>query len=221
MRSHAKQLFLILFIFAIGLSACSMADYLSAEDLENLEDAELEDVNPLEVENALAEEGQAVVYYHYQMTHEHINFNIETELPITFYQDSSGHWIADAMGGTDVVLKMMVGGTEAGQCQAICNIPINIIGEGKIAPTSDTQCQLPMSFQFVAQEDWIFEGDCPDVVAAQIDCAALSLVMADPGVYTFTPAKPHYPLQKTNEVTQEATLKVINMPIGIGKSCGW
>ena len=221
MRSPAKQLFLMLIIIALVLCACSTEGGLSGEDLEDLEDADLEDLDPLEVENSIAEDGQAVVYYHYQMIHEHINFNIETELPITFYQNSAGNWVADAMGATDVVLKMMVGGTEAGQCQAICNIPLHLVGDGKIAPTSDTQCKLPMSFQFVAQEDWIFEGDCPVEVAATIDCAALSVVMTDPGVYTFTPAKSYFLLQKTSEVTQEATLKVLNMPIGIGKSCGW
>lgn len=219
MKSHAKQLFLILLIIALGLSACSTDGNLSVEDLEDLEDAELEDVDPLEVESSRAEEGEAVVYYHYQLTTEISSFNIEVELPVSFYQNSEGNWIADAMGETEVEFKMLASGTEAGQCQVVCHIPIRIIGDGKIAPTSDTQCSLPMSFQFVAQEDWIEDGTCPP--EAPIDCAALSLVMTDPGVYTFTPSKSYFLLQKTSEVTQEATLKVINMPLGIGTSCGW
>lgn len=152
MKSYSKLLFLILIIFTLMLSACGMEGGLSVENLEDVEDVN-PDVDPQEIEKALTEEGQAIVYYHYQVTHEIMNFNIELELPTKFNQNSDGTWEAGALGETEVVLKLI--GVGPGQCQVVCNIPINIIGTGKIAPISDTQCKLPMSFQFVAQEDWI------------------------------------------------------------------
>lgn len=221
MNTHFRLVLALLVLFALAFSACRADGGLSVDDPGDQEDAELEDPDPGEVEASLAEEGQAVVYYHYQMSIDEVDFNIETELPITFYQNSTGNWVADAMGGAEVVLKMMAGGTEAGSCQVICNLNLNMVGQGQIAPISDTQCQIPMSFQFVAQDDWILEGSCPDEAAAVIDCAALSLVMADPGIYTFTPGKSYYLLQKTGAVTQEAELKVQSMPAALRNECGW
>lgn len=194
-------------------SACSTAGSAS--------DGDSDDMDPLEVEVAILEEGQAVVYYHYQMKHEHLDFNIETELPVTFIEKSPGSWAADAMGETEVTFDMMAAGGESGQCQVRCNVVLRMVGDGPVNLVSENKCQIPMSFQFVAGEDWVLETDCPEEAQELIDCAALSLVMADPGVYTFSKPDPYFLLQKNSAVTQEAEIRNVTMPSGIGDICGW
>jgi hypothetical protein len=211
MRFRYGILILILIILAIVGSACSP-------------DAPLpdgEDHDPLEVESAISEEGQAVVYYHYQMKHEHLNFNIETELPVTFMENNPGSWVADAMGETEVTFNMMAAGGESGQCQVTCNVILRMVGDGPVELVSENNCQIPMSFQFVAGEDWILESDCPLEAQEMIDCAAMSLVMADPGQYKFSKPEPYFLLQKNSAVTQEAEIRNVTMPSGIGDLCGW
>jgi hypothetical protein len=213
-----KTLIGVLLLSLMLFSACSANTSVSQGDQE---DADQELADPLEVEVAALEEGQAVVYYHYQISDPNLDFNIETEMPITFIENSSGSWVADAIGETDVTFEMMAAGGESGFCQVKCNVVLRFVGQGPVELVAENQCKIPMSFQFVPQDDWILESTCPEEAQAKIDCAGLSLVLADPGVYTFTKTESDAILQKSSTVTQEARIRNLIMPIGIGKLCSW
>jgi hypothetical protein len=213
-----RVLILVLLFSFLILNACSATMDLSQGDQEDLDQ---EDIDPLEVEVARLEEGDGVVYYHYQLTDPNLNFNIETEMPVTFIENAPGNWAAEAIGETEVTFEMMAAGGETGLCQVNCNVVLRFVGQGPVELTAENQCQIPMSFLFVAQEDWILETNCPEEAQAVIDCAALSLVMADPGVYTFSKSNLDPTLQKSSTVTQEARIRNLVMPIGIGELCEW
>jgi hypothetical protein len=214
-----RRVFISLLLFSLlFLSACGATMDLSPGDQEDLDQ---EDPDPLEVEVAILEEGQGMVYYHYQLTDPNLDFNIETEMPVTFIENTTGSWVAEAIGETEVTFEMMAAGGESGLCQVKCNVVLRFVGQGPVELTEENQCQIPMSFLFVAQEDWILESDCPEEAQAVINCADMSLVMADPGVYTFTKSNPDPTLQKSSVVTQEAQIRNLIMPLGIGELCEW
>jgi hypothetical protein len=218
MRIMQRVVIGVLLFSFIFLSACDATMNLTQGDQEDLDQ---EDIDPLEVEVAIIEEGQGMVYYHYQMADPNLDFNIETEMPVTFIENTAGSWLAEAIGETEVTFEMMAAGGESGLCQVKCNVVLRFVGQGPVELIAENQCQIPMSFQFVAQEDWILETNCPEEAQAVINCADMSLVMADPGVYTFTKSNPDPTLQKSSTVTQEAQIRNLVMPIGIGELCEW
>ena len=218
MRSRSKIFILFIIVLVIALSACG------PEDMQEIEDQLDPEGDGLSGEAAAAprvNDQQTNVYYHHETKHDHIKFNIELYMYVDFNEKTPGKWIAAAIGFQEVRLEMQPSVGESGPCKIVCNIPLNINGEGPVTPISDDECKIPMSFQFNPHEDWILESDCPDETLAVTDCAALSLLMFDPGVYTFTKAKPYDWKVKTVTLTREAMIKNVDMPDDLGELCDW
>ena len=65
------------------------------------------------------------------------------------------------------------------------------------------------------------ETECREEIRAVIDCAGLSIVMADPSVYTFTKNKRDVILPSESGVTLRAEIKDVIMPRGTEGICNW
>ncbi len=222
MLNRSNALILILILALITLSACGPDQGVLAPDPDGDDSGEdLEPSGPQETD--LAEEGEATVYYHYLMKHPDVEFKIEPVIPLSIVSGNTpGSFEVTGIGGMSVHLRMAAGNTEM-RCNVQCDVILRFEAVGEIQLDENTgNCIIPMSFQFTPQADeWILEHDCPVEMGAVLDCAALSVVMADPSVYTFTKNKRDVILPSESEVTLRAEIKNVIMPRGTEGICNW
>ena len=218
MKSRSRYLVFILLILVLILSACSPADVQEIEDILDPENAE-----PSEAQREqMAGEGSADVYYHYHITHPDINFKIDMPFRINFAEtDQPGSFDAQGIYQDLVTFTMAAGGGEIGRCMANCTVNLKFVAEGKIELGEEGECQISMNFSFVPQGDFLLDGDCPAQLMNVLDCNALSIVLADPGTYTFIPGDTELYLPSGAGVTREAEIKNLVLPAAAKGTCKW
>jgi hypothetical protein len=169
----------------------------------------------------MAEEGSATVHYHYLMDDPDLEFKIEPVLLLVIDQgDTPGSFDVTGIGETRVQMRIAANG--ANRCNVHCDVILRFAAVGEIQLDSSGACIIPMSFQFTPQADeWILETDCREEMAAVIDCAEWSMVMADPSVYTFTNSKRDVILPSESGVTLRAEIKNVIMPRDTEGICNW
>ena len=221
MLNHSKALILILILALITLSACGPDQGVIPPDPDGDDSGEdVEVTGPQKTE--AAEEGSASVHYHYLMKHPDVEFKIEPVIPVGIYEGTApGSFEVSGTGETRVQMRMAAG--PGPRCNVHCDVILRFEAVGKIQLDENTgNCIIPMSFRFTPQADeWILETDCPDPMGEITDCAALSILMADPSVYTFTKNKRDVTLPSESEVTLRAEIKDVIMPRGTEGICNW
>lgn len=222
MLNRSNAYIFILILTLITLSACGPDLGVLPPDPDGDDSGEDVEVSGPQ-ETDLAEEGTASVHYHYLMKHPDVEFKIEPVLPLVIDPGSTpGSFDVTGTGETRVQMRM-AGGAGGYRCNIHCDVILRFEAVGEIQLDENTgNCIIPMSFHFQPQADeWILETDCPEEAKAVIDCAALSVVMADPSVYIFTKNKRDVTLPSEAGVTLRAEIKNVIMPPGVEGICNW
>ena len=115
------------------------------------------------------------------------------------------------------------GDDKDGICNVHCQAILRFSAEGEFQLDPNTgACILPMSIVFQPQADeWIMETDCDSPSESVVDCAAMSVLMMDPSVYTFKKGKMDPNLSQDSNVTLRAELKDVRLPVGMQGVCDW
>jgi len=218
MKSQTRYIFFILLILALLLSACGPEDLQEIEDILDPDNAE-----PSEAQKAQqAGEGGADVYYHYHMKSLELDFEIDMPFHITFaeLEKEPGTWNAWGMNEDWIEFTMLGAGGPTGSCTITCSVYGRYEAIGKITMSKNGDCQIPMQFNFVPTGDNFIDGDCPQEAQDLMDCALLSTVVMDPGVYTFSGKDPDPQLSK-DLPRREAEIKNLKLPSGMAGTCKW
>ena len=173
--------------------------------------------------NQGAEEGSGEIYYHYMIENPLIKFKIEPVIGFTIAAGQTpGSFDVTGMGQTYATLEM-AGGTSTGLCWIQCEMLLRYTVDSKVELDEvNGDCKIPVSFKFVADNDEsILTGDCPEQLMAVTNCAALSAVMVDPSLYTFTKEIRELDLPAEAGVTMRAEIKEVEMPRGLKGICNW
>ena len=221
MTVNRRFLFLGLILTILLLTACCSDSGGLVPDPDGDDSGEEGNVEPPKGYDPAAE-GEAMVHYHYLMKHPDIEFNLEPVIPISFSEDSPGVWSAGGINEYTVDFRMDAGAGGM-RCNVFCQVILrfSIDGEVQLDPNTGA-CTLPMKFVFQPQADeWIMETTCPPEAEAFFNCADLSLLLADPSVYTFTKSKRDVKLPSDPGVTRRAELKNARMPAGLQGVCDW
>ena len=219
MRSRSTFFILILSILVITLSACSPQDMQDIEDIldpDNVEPSKAQ-------QEQLAREGYADVYYHYHSKVPELNFKIDMPFGVNFAETDEGASF-EAVGIFQDLVSFTIqasGGAGVGLCDVNCTVNLKYVATGSIEMDEKGNCEIPMQFTFVPQGDYLMDTTCPPETHDVVDCNALSLLLADPGIYTFTGKKPDVTLQKTDKVTQQAEIKNLVLPKDMVGTCKW
>ena len=211
MPTRTKSLIVFFILIAVLLSACGPdANTSPAGD----------DLGP--AATAWAEEGTAMVSYLYEFKNDLMNFKIEPEIPLIISDsDTPGSFKVEGIAVPMVQLEMLAAGG-AGTCLIQCQMRLNFVAEGKIELDEKGSCQIPMSFFFQPQQDEIIlTGGCPDLVMDTMDCTALSAVMMDPSIYTFTKGKLYDKKPSDPAITLRAEIRDVVFPAGMRGICDW
>ena len=216
MRSHSKILVLILILASVTLSACGPDANASpsgddpGDGLDSL------------AATARAEEGQAEINYSYNVQHPHIKFDIGPTIGVSFEESTPGNWNFTGIGQTYATLEM-AGGSGGDLCWFECEMLLRFTVDGKVELDDfNNDCMLPVVFNFVATNDEsILTGDCPEQLMAVVDCAALSVVMVNPSVFTFTKEIRELDLPAEQGVIMQAEIEDVVMPKGLEGICNW
>lgn len=222
MLTRSKSLIFLLIMAVLFLSACGPDVGISVPDPDGDDSGDYEEMSEEQAAEG-AEEGSANVYYHYLMTHPDLEFKIEPIIPVFINEGKTpGSFDVEGIGATRVTMRM-AGGSGSYRCNIHCDVTLNFEVDTEIQLDENTgECTIPMMFIFQAQADeWILETDCPDPAGAAIDCAALSIVMADPYVYTFTKYSRDVKLPSESGVTLQAEIRDVVMPRGVKGICNW
>jgi len=213
MLIRSKSLIIILITLMVFLSACGPdANASPAGDGLSESDAAIR-----------AEEGSATVYYHYLVDHPHVKIKTEPVMGIDITAgDTPGSFNVTGIGQTYATLEMAAGANGV-QCWFQCEMLLRYTVDSKIELDEvNGDCKISMSFIFVATNDEsILTGDCPEQLMAVTDCAALSIVMADPSIYTFTKEIRDLHLPSDPAVTMKAEIREVKMPRGTEGICNW
>jgi hypothetical protein len=219
MSTRLKTLAVILIPFLILLAACSPNANASPAGDDLGEDIEV--TGPMATQ--AAEDGSATVYYNYWMNNPILEFKIQPVFPVHIVEGEPGTFRVSGITEKAVSFRMAAAGGPTGSCQIRCNVNLRFAAEGEIQLDPKTgECTIPMSFQFQPQQDeWILETDCPEESKAVIDCAALTLTMVDPTIYTFSKNErgPNY--SQDASVTLKAEIRDIVWPRNVGNLCAW
>lgn len=217
MKSRSRYLIFVLLVLALLISACGPEDMQEIEDILDPDNAE-----PSEAQREqMAGEGSADVYYHYHITHPHLKFKIDIPFLINFAEtDQGGSFKAQGIN-QDLVTFMMAAGNTANICTFNCTVNLKFVAEGKITLGEEGECQIPINFSFVPQGDFLLDGDCSQEVMNAVDCNALSMVLLDPGTYTFIPGDTELYLPSGEGVTREAEIKNLVLPAAAEGTCKW
>lgn len=218
MRSRSRYLIFIVMVLALLLSACGPdADM----DLEEILDPEGDGLRE-EQSQQFAGEGSADVYYHYHSTHQDLNFKIDMPFAISFAEtDQPGSFDAQGIYQDLVSFTMAASGGPTGRCTVNCTVNLKFVAEGKIELGEEGECQIPVNFSFVPQGDFLLDGDCPQEFMDVVDCNGLSMVLLDPGIYTFIPGDTELYLPSGEGVTREAEIKNLILPEAAKGTCKW
>jgi len=221
MLTRSKSLILLLVMAVLFLSACGPGGGVLPPDPDGDDSGEDVDVNSPQESNQ-PEVGSATIYYHYLFKHPYEEFKVEPIIPVSIESGASpGSFTVTGIGGLNVHFRI------SAQSDHICNIHCDVFlrfeAVGEIQLDENTgKCIIPMSFFFVPDtEDWILETDCPDPTGQVMDCAALSVLMADPSVYTFKENDRDVTLPSDPQVTLRAEIKELIMPRGVEGICDW
>ncbi len=217
MLTRSKSLILILITLMVFLSACGPD--ANASPAGDDVDGELSESDAA----SLAEEGSAVIYYHYLAKHPHVKIISEPVLAVTIAESNTpGSFNVQGIGQTYATLEMAAGANGV-QCWIQCEMLLRYSFESKVELDEvNSDCKIPISFKFVATDDEsILTGDCPEQLTAVTSCAALSAVIVDPSVYTFTKEIRDLDLPAGDGVTLRAEIRDVNMPRGLVGICNW
>jgi hypothetical protein len=209
----------ILLLAAALLGACLFNPLGSGADPElEMEDVVGDPPNP----PSTSGEGTGQVDYHYSVDNEVLVFELEPVIGLTIDKNEDGiTYDVHGMGETHVQFQMQAS-AEGGRCWVICDVDLRFAADGGVFKSDVGRCEIPMNITFVPdQETWEIGGDCRPEALEQIDCAALSLVMADPGEYTFAHGFEELDLPSGTGATRRATLKNLQLPAELSSYCTW
>lgn len=222
MSARRRFFILGLMVLLLLLSACGPDLGVLPPDPDGDDSGEDVEVSGPQ-ETDMAEEGTASVHYHYLMKDPDVEFKIEPVLPLVIVPGSTpGSFDVTGTGEIRVQLRVAAG-ADGYRCNNYCDVILRFEAVGEIQLDENTgNCIIPMSFRFTPQADeWILETECREEIRAVIDCAGLSVVMADPSVYTFTKNKRDVILPSESGVTLRAEIKDVIMPRGTEGICNW
>ena len=217
MRSHSKILVLILILASVTLSGCGPDANASPAD-----DDVGDELSP-PAATAAAEEGSAVIYYLYNIINPLIKIDIHPTIGLVIAEGQTpGSYDVTGIGQTYATLEM-AGSTPTGLCWIQCEMLLRYTVDSKVELDEvNGDCMIPVSFKFVATNDEsILTGDCPSQLMATTNCAALSAVMVDPSLYTFTKEIRMLDLPAEAGVTLQAEIEDVVMPRGLVGICNW
>ncbi|MCJ7734774.1 MAG: hypothetical protein MUP11_09515 [Anaerolineales bacterium] len=219
MSNRLKSLVLTLILILVTLTACGPNANASPVGDDLGEYGEVTKQQAAE----LAEEGSATVYYNYWMNNPNLDFKIQPVFYVNIVEAATGTFEVSGITEKHVTMRMTAAGGPTGSCQVQCDVNLRFSADGEIQLDQKTgECIIPVSFQFQPQQDeWILETDCPEESQALIDCAVLSLVMADPSIYTFTKSKRDPSLSSDPSVVLKAEIQDVKMPAGVKGICNW
>jgi Cu/Ag efflux protein CusF len=217
MFTRSKVSILIITLILISLTACGPNANASpaGDDL----DQELSESDAA----SLAEEGGATIYYHYKANHPFLKIVSEPVIGLVISPGGTpGSFDVTGIGETRATLEMAAGVNNV-ECWIQCEMTLRYTVDSKIELDEvNGDCKIPVTFNFVADNDEsILTGDCPDQAMELTDCAALSLVMVDPSLYTFTKEIRDLDLPSAGGVTLRAEIRNVKMPRGTQGICNW
>ena len=163
-----------------------------------------------------------MVKYLYEFKNDLVNFKIDPEISLIITdEDAPGNFKVEGIAHPMVQLEMLAAGG-AGTCLIQCQMRLNFVAEGKIELDENGSCQIPMNFHFQPDPDeLILTGGCPDLVLDTMDCTALSAVMMDPYIYTFTKGKLYDKKPSDPALTLRAEIRDVVFPAGMSGICDW
>ena len=163
-----------------------------------------------------------MVKYLYEFKTDLVNFKIEPDVSLMITDDDTpGSFKVEGIAHPMVQLEML-GAGGSGTCLIQCQMRLSFSAEGTIELDENGNCQIPMSFHFQPQEDeLILTGGCPDLAMDTMDCTALSGVMMDPSVYTFTKGKLYDKKPSDPAITMRAEIRDVVFPAGMSGICDW
>lgn len=214
MLIRSKSLIIILITLVVFLSACS-PDANASPAGDGLSESDIA---------SLAKEGSATIYYHYLAKHPHLKFEIEPVIGVVFSPGNTpGSFDVTGIGQAYATLEIPAGVNNEAQCWVQCEMTLRYTVDSKIELDEvNGDCKIPVSFNFVADNDEsILTGDCPEQLMESMDCAALSLLMVDPSIYTFTKEIRDLHLPSDPVVTMKAEIRDVKMPRGTEGICDW
>ena len=218
MESRSRFFVFLLLILIVILSACSPADVQEIEDILDPENAELSE----EQREQMAGEGYADVYYHYHIQIPDLKFKIDMPFGVNFAEtDQGASFDAQGIYQDLVSFTMAASGGESGRCMINCTVNLKFVASGSIEMDDKGNCEIPMNFSFVPQGDYIMDTTCPPVMHDVFDCNAFTLVLMDPGTYTFIPGDTELYMPSGAGVTREAEIKNLVLPAAAKGTCSW
>ena len=222
MSTHRRVFVLGLIIFLLTLSACGPdAAVLPVGPDGDDSGVDADPTGPQLTE--MAEGGDASIHYHYTMKHADVEYKIEPIIPVEVFDGpNTGSHLVKGHTQLNVSFRRAAG-AGLSRCDVHCNVILKFSADGEITLDENTgKCIIPMQFTFVpVPDEWIMETDCPPETETVVNCAMLSVVMADPSVYTFRANDRDDTLKQDSEVTLRAVLKNFNMPSELEGICDW
>ena len=216
MKTRSRDFFFILLILILILSACSPADVQEIEDILDPENAE-----PSEAQREqLAGEGYADVYYHYHVQVPDLKFKIDMPFAVNFVETDQGASF-DAQGINQDLVTFMIAALDGGRCEIYCTVNLKFVATGSIELGPNGECEIPMQFTFVPQGDYLMDTTCPHETENVVDCNVLSLLLADPGTYTFLGSDTELYVPSGTGVKREAEIKNLVFPKDMKGTCTW
>jgi len=226
MTARPLQRYLICLILVLGLSACFPGiegELMAPEGEEEMElEGEEVDLNPPS-QQEINKEGDGLVNYHYSIQSDMLSFEINPVIGLTFNVAADGAtYTISGIGQDRVEFMMLAAGGPEGQCRTWCTVELNFVADGTVETDQDLHsCKMPIRFTFLPNtENWEMTTECPAEAEALLDCAALSMVMMDPSIYTFT-RDDRSPSIPSDGATLSATMSNLTLPAGLQGLCDW
>jgi hypothetical protein len=195
----------------------------SGEEIElEGEEIELNEPDPRSPQEA-AQEGNAQIDYYYSIKSDILSFELKPVIGLTINPEADGvTYTITGVGLYRVEFMMLAGGGPEGQCRTWCTVDLQYVADGTVEPDPDLHsCKMPIRFTFTPNtENWEMTTECPPEAEPLLDCAALSMVMMDPSIYTFT-RDDRSPTIPSEGATLYATMTNLTLPSGLQGMCDW
>ncbi len=214
----------LIVILLVGLSACVPDLGGSSPDPEGDQGDVADQDQPPPDPASASLEGNAALYYQYSVETDILVFDLKPVIGLTMVKNADGlTYDVDGIGEIPVHFYMEASGGESGRCSVICDVEVKFLATGGIYRDDNNRCEMRVDITLVPDQDnWEIGGDCPPEGLAVMDCAALTLLMADPGPYVFAGnGFETLSLPSGNGATRKAELKQLQLPNGLESYCKW
>jgi len=210
------------------LSACFPGIQGNVLEPEGQEEIELEgeeveiDPDPPNPQ-VLSQEGDAQVDYYYSIQMDELSFVVNPVIGLSIIEEEDGSgFTISGIGQDRVKFMMLAAGGPENQCRTWCTVDLNFVADGTVESDPDLKsCKMLIRFTFVPnQETWEMDTECDPASFPVWDCAGLSMIMADPSVYTFT-RDDRNPTIPSDGATLYAKMSNLTLPAGLVGICDW